>query len=510
MRMAESRGKNSIKNISFGITSKVLSLFLNFASRTIFIKLLGEECLGLNGLFTTILSLLSLAELGIGEAIAYYLYEPINSNNKERLRQLVQFYKLCYRIIGGAIFIIGLLLIPALPYLVNFETDTGYNLYLIYVLYLLNTSITYFLFSYPQTVLNANQKQYIVTIATIVFNVIMLVGDIVVLITTHNYLWYLVGRLVITCLQNFVIYLFTRKKYSYISEKPESRLSITEIKKMFKDVYAVFVVKVASKLIDSTDNLFISVYLGTVIVGYNSNYLMFITAAMSLIYVAVFAFGASVGNYGVNEEKAKVEEMFRMIDVVNFIISYSFSIFLFSFSSHFISIMWGEQFVLSIFAVALMSFNFYMTTSLYSVFMFRNALGIFNKYKYFQLASAILNIVLDFALIKVMGIEGLFLATVISNITLATIPFMASLYNQGFNMKSSNYILISLARYVFVVISGIIVYFACIWIPITIVGFVYRVLITISIVCVGIAFLYVIDRYLKKCINRFKGYLIRR
>ena len=508
--MAESRGKNSIKNISFGITSKVLSLLLSFASRTVFIKLLGEECLGLNGLFTTILSLLSLAELGIGEAIAYYLYEPINSNNHERLRQLVQFYKLCYRVIGAAIFGIGLLLIPALPYLVNFETDTGYNLYLIYVLYLLNTSITYFLFSYPQTVLNANQKQYVVTIATIIFNVVMLIGDIIVLFTTHNYIWYLVGRLVLTCVQNFVVYLYTRKKYPYISEKPATRLSMTEIKAMFKDVYAVFVVKAASKLIDSTDNLFISVFLGTVIVGYNSNYLLFITAATSLIYVAVFALGASVGNYGVNVEKAKVEEMFRMIDVVNFIISYSFAIFLFSFCSHFISIMWGEQFVLSVLAVALMSFNFYMTTSLYSVFMFRNALGIFNKYKYFQLASAILNIALDFALIKVMGIEGLFLATVISNITLATIPFMASLYKQGFDMSAKNYILTSLARYVFVAITGAIVYFACTWIPTTVVGFVYRVLITVGIVCAGIAVVFLIDCNLKKCIDRFKGFLVRR
>ena len=520
--MAQSRSINSTRNAVTSVSGRILSLVVNFVSRTFFIKFLGEACLGLNGLFTTILSLLSLAELGIGEAIAFYLYKPIAEGDTERLSKLVHFYKICYRIIGTAVMVIGLALMPALPFLINLESDPGYNIYLLFLLYLLNTSITYFLFSYPQTVLVANQRQYSINVFAIIFQLVIFAADFITLYFTKNYIVYLSARLSLTCLQNFVIYLFCRKNYPYIAIKPKEKLKGEEIKGMFKDVYGVFVLKLSSKLIDSTDNLFISFFLGTILVGYNSNYLMIVTAAISLVNAIIFAFCASVGDYNVTHSKEEVYRLFDTLDYLNFIISFSFAIFIFSFSNHFVTILWGEKFahfgfasdsefynIAPIVIVAFMSFNFYLVGSIYTVFAFRQALGIFRKSMYFQLFAALLNIALDFALIRVLGILGLYIATVTSNLLFGVFPFAKSLYDKESNNLFVKYFFKTLTRYVYLLAIGTATYFACSWVDINILGFVFRVLITVGIVSAAVLLTGTFDKNFKLLLVRIKTMLKR-
>ena len=499
-----SRSANSIKNVAFGMSVRVISLLVNFVSRTFFIRFLGEACLGLNGLFTTILSLLSLAELGIGEAIAFYLYRPISEGDHEKLKKLISFYKFCYRIIGLIVFVVGLCLIPALPYLVNLETDTGYNLYLVYILYLSNTAITYLLFSYPQTVLTANQKQYVVSYVTIVFQIIMLASDIVVLFLSRNYVFYLIARILLACLQNFVVFLICKRKYPYITQRPDERISNDEIKKMFKDVYGVFVLKLSSKLVDSTDNLFISIFLGTIMVGYNSNYLIFTTAASSLIVSLIFGFSASVGDYNTKHGKEDVLRLFKIIDFINFGVSFSFAIFIFSFSNNFISLLWGEEMTFSPVAVALLAFNFFLTTSLNAVFMFRQSLGVFRSARYFQLLSALLNIGLDFAFVGKMGVTGLYLATVISNISLAVVPFIFSLFKNGFEASSKKQIVVYFGRCAYTVLFGFACYYGCHFLSNDLISFLLRILITLFVVVIGLLLTRIWDKQFQACFSAFK------
>lgn len=508
--MTQSRSINSSRNAITSVSARILSLVVNFISRTFFIKYLGEACLGLNGLFTTILSLLSLAELGIGEAIAFYLYKPIAEGDNERLSKLVHFYKICYRIIGAVVMAIGLSLMPLLPYLIKLDSDPGYNIYVLFLLYLLNSSITYFLFSYPQTVLIANQKQYTINIFTIIFQLGIFSADFITLFFTKNFIVYLAVRLSLTCLQNFIIYLYCRKHYPYIAIKPKEKICKDEIKTMFKDVYGVFVLKLSSKLIDSTDNLFISFFLGTILVGYNSNYLMIMTAAISLVNAIIFAFCASVGDYNVNHTKEEVYKLFDTLDYLNFIISFSFAIMIFSFSNHFITILWGENFVFSIIIVAFMSFNFYLVTSIYAVFAFRQALGIFRKSMYFQLFAALLNIALDFALIHALGILGLYIATVTSNLLFAIFPFAKSLYDKEHNNEFLKYFFKTLTRYVYLISFGAATYFACIWIDTSILGFVYRVLITVGIVGAAVLITGIFDKNFKALLVKIKSLFARR
>ena len=158
--MNKSRTQNSVLTIVTSGVRQGLTLMLTFVSRTIFIKILGAEYLGLNGLFTNILSILALSELGIGSAISFYLYKPIAEKNIERIKSLMVFYKKCYRIVGGMILVLGSAIIPILPKVVNFDQDLPVNLYVIYFLYLLNTASSYLFFAYKQALVTANQEQY--------------------------------------------------------------------------------------------------------------------------------------------------------------------------------------------------------------------------------------------------------------------------------------------------------------------------------------------------------------
>ena len=180
--MEKSRTDNSIRNIIFGLISQVIILFLNFISRTIFIKILGNEYLGINGLFSNILMILSLAELGIGNAIIYSMYKPLASNNREKVTAIMNLYKKIYNIIALAIFIIGLTIIPILKFIVNSNIEMKYII-IYYLLYLMNSVISY-LFASKTAILNADQKMYIVKIYTLIFTVLQIIIQIVLLYLT--------------------------------------------------------------------------------------------------------------------------------------------------------------------------------------------------------------------------------------------------------------------------------------------------------------------------------------
>ena len=189
--MAMSRTRNSIKNIIFALIGQILALLISFIARTIFIRILGKEILGLNGLFTNILSMLSFAELGIGSAIIYSMYKPLANNDEKAISSLINLYAKAYNIIGIIILILGITLLPFLKFLVkDYETYTYMNINLIYVLFVINSAITYF-YSYKRSIIVANQKKYIDSINRTIFLLLLNVVQLVILYITRNYILYL-------------------------------------------------------------------------------------------------------------------------------------------------------------------------------------------------------------------------------------------------------------------------------------------------------------------------------
>lgn len=503
--MSQSRLRNSINNISTGMLFRVLTLLMNFVSRTVFIRVLGDGCLGLNGLFTSILSMFSLAELGIGQAITFYLYKPLAERDERRVNSLIKFYKVCYRIIGIAIIIVGILLIPFLHKLVNMDIDTGYNLYYIYLLYLANTAITYLFFSYPQTLLSADQKQYIINKNESVFVIASAVGEIIVLLISHNFVIYLITKIMISVLKNVFLLYKVIKIYPYIIKKEKDRICKNEIRTMFKDVYAVFVVKLSSQLFNSTDNLFISSMFGTILAGYNSNYLLIINALYGITGTLIYSFGGSVGNLYATESKDKTEKIFSIIDYINRLMSCIFTTCLFVLLNHFIKMFWGEKYLFSMISVGLMCASYYMVSSLYALFSFRQSMGLFRYCIYNQLFAAIVNIILDYILGKSMGINGLFLSTVVANICFAIFPYAINLYKVGFKQNATQYCLRILWGYIITFLTCFISYKYTVGISETYFGFVLKGIICIFISLIIFVVFNLKDRSFIETKNYFKS-----
>lgn len=214
----KSRTANSIRNILTGFIGQALVLGVGFINRIVFIRCLTAEYLGINGLFTNILSMLSLAELGIGTAIVYALYKPLAEHNEEKISALMQFYKKAYNFIGCVVGIVGLFLIPFLTKLIGEAPEIQENLYVIYLFYLFNTVISYF-FTYKSSILIADQKNYIVTITNSVIVIGQCILQSIILIVTRNYILYLVCQAIGTIVYNLFISRISDKQYPFLKQK---------------------------------------------------------------------------------------------------------------------------------------------------------------------------------------------------------------------------------------------------------------------------------------------------
>lgn len=270
MQNNKSRFQNSMLNLLSGFGYKILTLLTAFLVRTVFVKCLNEEYLGINGLYSSVLTMLSLAELGFGTAMVYSMYKPLANKDEVKLQQLMNLYKNVYRIIGTVILIIGLCIIPFLDYIIAEQPDIeGLTFY--YVLFLLNTVVSYWFFAYRNSILNADQKSYVITKYSCIFNLIKTILQIILIVVFHSYAIYLIVQILCTIFQNVFVAYKVKKIYPFFSEKSTDKLPKDEKKHIFKDVKALMLSKIAHTVLNSTDNIIISAFVGLNWVGLLSN-----------------------------------------------------------------------------------------------------------------------------------------------------------------------------------------------------------------------------------------------
>lgn len=270
------RLKNTLNNIAFGLGGTLITTLLGFISRTVFINTLGVTYLGVNGLMISLLSMLSLAELGVGTAITFSLYKPLAEKDTEKVNTLMAFYKKFYRIIGLIIFALGLLFMCFLKYIVQ-DAHGISNLYLIYFIFLVDTSYTYF-FSYKRTLITADQKAYLLVPFTAGFYSLMVAARIAVLILFQNYIIYLLIQLVVGLAENIFINRYIDRKYTFLKDKSEQKIPKSEMAVITKNVKAMFLHRLGDYAVNGTDNIIISAFVSVTVVGLYSNYLLVITA----------------------------------------------------------------------------------------------------------------------------------------------------------------------------------------------------------------------------------------
>lgn len=408
----KSRTLNTITNFVTGFIDKFLTLALSFVSRTIFIRVLSTSYLGLNGLFTNILSVLSLAELGIENAIIYRLYKPIKEEDKDKIAGLINYYKKLYFIIGIVVLVIGLGLIPFLHLFINIEEDVG-NIYVYYLMFLANSVISY-MYIYKTAIIKADQKEYKLKVINSIMTIVQFVLQIVALLIFKNFYIYLAIKVITSIAVNIISSKKSEEEYPYIKEK--KAIETKEKKVIWKSVKDMFLYQFGGVVLNNTDNILISIIVGTNWVGIYSNYDMIFTAITGFTSIIFTSTQASVGNLTTENNQEKNLEIFNVLTFLSFWIYGFCSICFAILFQDFIGMWLGESFKLSMAVVIICVINYYIKGVLYPVWNFRFTIGLFKHTKYTMLIASIINIVLSVILGIKFGIFGIFVATAISRI----------------------------------------------------------------------------------------------
>lgn len=419
MDKTSSRVKNTTINSIVAILSKILIFVLQFICRTVFIKTLSTEYLGVNGLFTNILTMLSFAELGIGSAIIFKLYKPIADNNIEQIKTYMKFYQKAYTYIGLIILILGLMLAPFLHYIVKDIPTIKENITFIYILFLINSTISYF-FTYKKSIINGYQKEYITTIINFSCVLLQNIVQIIVLLLTKNFILYLVIQIGATLLDNICASIKANKMFPFIKDKKYNKISKDEEKKIFKDVKALVLYKLGYTISSGTDNIIISSFVGVSQVGLLSNYTTITTAIKGFITSFFNGFTSSVGNLNTSDDKDKKEDVFYQILLLSFYIYGFISIGLALLINPLIELWLGADYLLSFGVCIALILDIYIDGMRFAGGTFRNTMGLFQKGKFVPLISSGVNFVLSLILVKPLGIFGVLIATVISRFFIST------------------------------------------------------------------------------------------
>jgi len=413
--MNDSRTANSIRNILTGFMGQGIQLILGFVNRLVFIRCLNAEYLGVNGLFTNILSMLSLAELGIGTAIVYELYRPLAEKDEKKIASLMRFYQKAYCGIGLLIAVAGMCVIPFLNIMIAEPPKINENLVLIYCIFLFNTASSYF-FSYKSSILTADQKNYLVVGINYIIVFVQSILQIIILLVTRNFILYLICQSVGTLTYNVIISRVADKRYPSIRGKNIQPLDEDSRKGLFKNIKALIIIKIGGVLVNSTDNIIISSIKGLAATGLNSNYTLLLNTLNSILQQIFNGITASVGNVNAVETNEKKKKMFKIINFLNFWLFAWCTIAFIILANSIVSICFGTRYILGQNIVIISAINFYVVGMQNAVWTYKTTMGLFDYGKYLVVGTGVVNIILSIILGQKWGLFGILLATFISRI----------------------------------------------------------------------------------------------
>lgn len=417
--MNNRRLKNSVYNLLSGVFGQLLQTVLKFVVRTVFIKTLGSQYLGINGLFSDILTLLSITELGLDTAINTRLYKPLAEGNKNKVRLLVKFFKNVYFVIGVVIIVLGCCLIPFLPRLIkdyNSLLVIGINLVLIYCLYLFQNASSYLFFAYKSCVIKADQKSYILELAQMAVCIISNICQIVVLIVSKSFILYTILLILFTILTNLVNAIIAQKMYPDVFASTNESLSNQEMKEIFKDCGALFIYKVNGVVTRATDNLVLSTFIGITIVGIYSNYLLLYNTINRLLTRFYESCKASMGNVYATEDISKSYLLFEAMNFLTFIFYGTACTGIAVVSNEFIGLWLGVKYVLEQPIPLLLGISILFAGIRNHLGQIRNISGAFRQMWYRPVLGIIINLVVSIVLVQFWGISGVLIGTIVSNV----------------------------------------------------------------------------------------------
>ena len=454
------RTKNTIKNSITSFISNVLSYALIFISQTIFIKILGIEYLGLNGLFSNILTVLNLFELGIGSAITFKLYKSIATNKKEEVKSLMHYYKKCYFIIALVIFIIGLLITPFITFIVK-DVTVDINIYIIYILFLTNTISTYYL-AHKKNILFAHQKNYIINIIHIIYIVLINITQLLIIFLTHNYYLYLIVKIIYNLVYNITISIKANKEYPYIKDKDYKPLDGKIKEDITNRVKALILHKICGVATDGTDNILISIFFGIKSVGLYANYNYIMITIDSIFRNIIQATRASVGDLLVKKDYGKRYRIFSRIRFLNMCIVIITAACLLNLMEPFITLWLGKEFLLTRVTLIVLIINYCQSMMRATYRVFKDSAGIWIEDKYIPLLQLSINLITSIILLKIIGLPGVFVGTILSSLVLWLYSYPKYVYNKILHMTYRDYYAHFIKCIIFISVILLTTYIICI------------------------------------------------
>lgn len=414
--MAErSRTEYSARNTTVAMVARIIAILMGFVSRVVFTHTLSEAYVGINGLFTDLLNVLALSELGVGTAITYALYKPISDRDIEKQKSLMRMYKIFYRMVALFVLIAGLLIVPFLNLLIKDSPDVE-HLTFIYLMYLFNSVLSYLLI-YKKTLVDAHQMNYIgVLYQTVTWSVQNLL-QILVLLLTGNFILYLSVLIICTVGGNIAISIKSERMFPYLKDKNVQKLSKEETKSIYQNIRAMLMHKVGNVIVNNTDNLLLSALVGSLSVGRYSNYFLIIGSVTQVLNQMFQGITASVGNLGVEESRERIGKIFEASFFMGQWMFGMAAICLYEILNPFVEMSFGKNYVFAEGITLILCINFYLTGMRQATLVFRDSMGLFRYDKYKALPEAFINLVTSIILGKYMGTAGIFIGTMISTVT---------------------------------------------------------------------------------------------
>ncbi len=437
--MSNSKTQNASRNILFGSILKTYQIVLPFLLRTIIVHELGTEYLGLNSLFTSVLQVLNLAELGVSSAMVFSMYKPIADNDEVKICALLNLYKLYYRIIGSIIFVAGLIITPFIPKLIKGDVPDDMNIYVLYLVNLCATVFSYWLFAYKNSVFLAHQRTDISSKATLFTDTVKYGMQIGLIYLTHNYYFYVLALLFTQLLNNVLIAFLSSKIYP--DYKPKGELDPSEVNRIKQRIKDLFTSKLGGTIIGASDTIVISSFLGLTTLAIYQNYYYILNAVMAFITIIFNSITAGVGNSMIikncdeNYNDFKVFT-FLICGVCGFCVSCFVSLF-----QPFMVLWMGTERLLSFTIVVCLVVYFWIYELIMTISVYKDAAGIWHSDRFRPLFSGVFNLLLNIILVNIIGLYGIVLSTIISMLLISLPWIIKNVFSEVFHRNSQEYCL---------------------------------------------------------------------
>lgn len=477
-----SRIKNILLSSFFGVTEQFISYLTAFVFRTVFLMVLSKNYLGISGLFSNVLQIFSLAELGIGGVISYRMYEPVKNRDVNKCSGLLHFYKNIYQLLFWILLVMGAMFYPFLDNIIAdaSEVPADINLNVIYWLFVIQSATSY-LYVYMQSLLNADQKGYVISFVNTIYNVGSNVLKIVVLIVSKDYTLTLAAGIIINVLYNIIFSIYIKNSYGEIV-KCKDVLTKKEKHLIYKDTGALLCHKIGYTVVKSTDSIILSKYVGVVILGIYSNYALIAAAIDSVLNRLFGSFVSSIGNMSIDKSREETHNSYKKLLFINMWGSSFCAISLFILANHFMEIWLDDSFLLKPWIVLIICINLFMNSSRIINGAFVNANGLFVKDRLRPVFEAVFNLVISVVLVKRIGIGGVFIGTILSTAMTAWWREPIILYKYVFGQNVKEYFAYNIKWMLLIAVVGGGLYSVCNVIPVTVFGFCMKLIICVVVI----------------------------